>query len=203
MAELEEFLNVDADEDSGDEETKDAKALWVRVANSTSYAMEVETFIYRAQRQEVQGVTVEASLKLKPIPGVEITPSTKVERPRVPLVHNTPGPGGPDPTVNPLPGYVCDQFWGNADTDENSELMTLRITKMDAGGPQFPGKDGPARSLTITKKHKHGVIIINDPDKADQLLVIPAAGQFFLNNPWKPHPDCRNPNFRKNYDPMA
>ena len=56
MAELEEFLNVDADEDSGDEETKDAKALWVRVANSTSYAMEVETFIDRAQRQEVQGI---------------------------------------------------------------------------------------------------------------------------------------------------
>ena len=55
MAEPDEFLNVDADEDSGDEETKAAKALWVRVANSTEYIVEVETFTHRAQRQEVQG----------------------------------------------------------------------------------------------------------------------------------------------------
>ena len=56
MAQLEEFLNVDADKDPGDEKTKGARALWVRVANSTEYAMKVETFTDRAKRQEVQGI---------------------------------------------------------------------------------------------------------------------------------------------------
>jgi hypothetical protein len=56
MAEADDFLNIDADEDSEDEETRAAKSLWVRVANSTEYVMEVETFTNRAQRQEVQGI---------------------------------------------------------------------------------------------------------------------------------------------------
>ena len=56
MAKPVEFKNVDADADPGDEETKPAKAIWVRVANSTGYALEVETFTTRAHRQEVQGI---------------------------------------------------------------------------------------------------------------------------------------------------
>ena len=56
MAEPGEFENVDADADPGDEENKAAKAIWVRVANSTGYAMEVETFTNRAHRQEVKGI---------------------------------------------------------------------------------------------------------------------------------------------------
>ena len=62
MPEPSKFLNVDADADPGDEETKAAKALWVRVANSTEYAMEVETFTNRAQRQEVQGIEMTLDL---------------------------------------------------------------------------------------------------------------------------------------------
>ena len=31
--------------------------------------------------------------------------------------------------------------------------------------------------------------------------VIPAAGQFFLNTHWKPHPSYGNPNIKKTYDP--
>ena len=62
MAEADEFQNVDADADPGDEETKAAKALWVRVANSTEYTMEVETFTSRAQRQEVQGIEITLDL---------------------------------------------------------------------------------------------------------------------------------------------
>ena len=57
MTEPDEFDNVDADADPGDEEeTKEAKALWVRVANSTGYAMQVETFTKRDERQTVQGI---------------------------------------------------------------------------------------------------------------------------------------------------
>ena len=56
MSESDEFENVDDDADPGDdEETKAAKAIWVRVANSTGYAMQVETYTDRAKRQEVQG----------------------------------------------------------------------------------------------------------------------------------------------------
>ena len=57
MSERDEFENVDDDADPGDdEETKAAKAIWVRVANSTGYTMRVETFTDRAKRQEVQGI---------------------------------------------------------------------------------------------------------------------------------------------------
>ena len=57
MSESDEFENVDDDADPGDdEETKAAKAIWVRVANSTGYAMQVETYTDRAKRQEVQGI---------------------------------------------------------------------------------------------------------------------------------------------------
>ena len=57
MSESDEFENVDDDADPGDEEeTKAAKAIWVRVANSTGYAMQVETFTERAKRQEAQGI---------------------------------------------------------------------------------------------------------------------------------------------------
>ena len=57
MSERDEFENVDDDADPGDdEETKAAKAIWVRVANSTGYAMQVETFTDKAKRQEVQGI---------------------------------------------------------------------------------------------------------------------------------------------------
>ena len=51
--------------------------------------------------------------------------ATQVERPSVPLVHN-----GPGPALNQLAGYSCEKFWNNADTDEKSLLMTLRITKV-------------------------------------------------------------------------
>ena len=56
MAEADDFPNVDAHKDAGDGETKAARALWVRVANSTENALAVETFTHRAQRQEVQGM---------------------------------------------------------------------------------------------------------------------------------------------------
>ena len=56
MSEVDPYVNVDDDADPGDdEETKAAKAIWVRVANSTGYAMQVETYTDRAKRQEVQG----------------------------------------------------------------------------------------------------------------------------------------------------
>ena len=58
MTEPDEFQNVDSDDDPGDEKTKAAKALWVRVANSTEYAMEVEISL--------------------PIPGVEMNPLSQV-----------------------------------------------------------------------------------------------------------------------------
>ena len=91
MAEADEFQNVDADADPGDEESKAAKALWVRVANSTMYTMEVETFTNRAKRQEVQGILktfgffksifsgfkVRAEIPLL-IPGFEMNPAVNV-----------------------------------------------------------------------------------------------------------------------------
>ena len=56
MSEVDPYVNVDDDADPGDdEETKAAKAIWVRVANSTEYAMKVETYTDRAKRQYVQG----------------------------------------------------------------------------------------------------------------------------------------------------
>ena len=58
MTELDEFQKVDADDDPGDEKTKAAKVLWVRVAISTEYAMEVEISL--------------------PIPGLEKNPSFHV-----------------------------------------------------------------------------------------------------------------------------
>ena len=55
MAESDEFENVDDDADAGDDlETIAAKAIWVRVANSTGYAMRVETT--RGKRKDVQGI---------------------------------------------------------------------------------------------------------------------------------------------------
>ena len=56
MAETNEFLNIDADDDTEEEDIKAAKPLWVRVANSTEYTLEVDTFTHRAQRKEVQGI---------------------------------------------------------------------------------------------------------------------------------------------------
>ena len=53
MPEHDEFVNVDTDADPGDEENKAARALWVRVANSTEYAMQVETWSIRAP---IQGI---------------------------------------------------------------------------------------------------------------------------------------------------
>ena len=58
MREPDEFQNVDADDDPGEEKTEAAKVLWVRVANSTEYAMEVEISL--------------------PIPGLEKDPSFHV-----------------------------------------------------------------------------------------------------------------------------
>ena len=58
MTEPDEFQNCDAGVDPGDEKTKAAKALWVRVANSTEYAMEVEISL--------------------PIPGFEMNPLSQV-----------------------------------------------------------------------------------------------------------------------------
>ena len=58
MTEVDDFQNVDADDDPRDEKNEAAKALWVRVANSTEYAMEVEISL--------------------PIPGFEMNPSFHV-----------------------------------------------------------------------------------------------------------------------------
>ena len=58
MTEPDEFQNVDSDDDPGDEKTKATKALWVRVANSTEYTMEVKISL--------------------PIPGFEMNPSFHV-----------------------------------------------------------------------------------------------------------------------------
>ena len=91
MAEIDEFKNVDADADPEDEDSKAAKAIWVRVANSTEYAMQVESFTDRAKRQEAQGIymililflTVNSGIKVAaeisvPIPGFEINPAINV-----------------------------------------------------------------------------------------------------------------------------
>ena len=70
---------------------KAAMAVWVRVANSTEYAMQVESFTDRAKRQEAQGIymililflTVNSGIKVAaeisvPIPGFEINPAINV-----------------------------------------------------------------------------------------------------------------------------
>ena len=45
-------------------------------------------------------------------------------------VEGAPGLGDPDTKVNSLAGYACEKVWSNAATDEENELLTLRITKV-------------------------------------------------------------------------
>merc|ERR1712013_188779 len=70
----------------------------------------------------------------------------------------------------------------------NSKLINIRFTK-----------NGETNTCwTMDLKHKHGVIIV---EAEGEIQFIPAAGQFFSANKWKPHPDCKNPTFPKSFDP--
>jgi len=52
-----------------------------------------------------------------------------------------------------------------------------------------------------TVKKKHGVIVIEDPDDASKLSVIPAEGQFLESSRWMPSKDIKHPRRKRTYDP--
>eukprot|EP00092_Neocalanus_flemingeri_P000140 GFUD01000147.1.p1 GENE.GFUD01000147.1~~GFUD01000147.1.p1 ORF type:complete len:199 (+),score=37.94 GFUD01000147.1:61-657(+) len=187
--EFEDYPNVDNHLDE-DDRTKSATIRWVRVANSTDQALKVKKFIDVAKRQEVQGYQMGAQVAI-PIPGLPIDIGAKVKRPSVPLVHNKNSDKDADPTTDDLGPYTCEKILVNGDTDENSKLITLQISK--------EGDTEPFWNKSV--KHKHGVIIIPDPSNTGKLTVIPAAGQFMQSNRWKPHPGCKDPRLSKTYDP--
>jgi len=187
---FEEFPNVDSHLEKAEEEERSAKVRWVRVANSTEHVMHIKKFTDRAWRQRVQGYKVNLGVTL-PIPGIEINPTIGVEQPSVPLVHNKNGSDDANPATDDLAAKTCDKIMINADSDENSKLITIELTK--------DGECAPFWNTTV--KNKHGIIIIHDPDNAEKLSVIPAFGQFKQSNRWKPHPGCKNKNLKRSYDP--
>ena len=56
--------------------------------------------------------------------------SVQVEQPSVPLVHNKNGVDDANPATDDLAAKTCDKIMINADSDENSKLITIELTKV-------------------------------------------------------------------------
>jgi len=191
MSEPFDFPNDSEDERGANEEEENtlaARDTWFGLANSTTHHLKVETFNEYVREKQSGGKSAEASVGVE---GVPASLQLQAKKEKIDLEMGERLPNGTMQDINP---EIYEKIRVPTDNILKSKLVDIKIFKVENSEPKL--------FFTTRIKVKHGLIVIKDESCPEGLKVIPAKGQFWEFNRWKPHKNWKAANKKKTYDPI-